>query len=454
MEMSGVRYTEFEKAKAFFYSHTKNKKYDLNKIIFFMKEMDNFYKKIPVIHVVGTNGKGSISSTIASILWNAGYKTGLFTSPHLVNIRERIVVDGHWISEEEFCRIVSEISCFADEMNRKSGEYPTFFELMYSTAMRYFYNTGVDVAVLEAGLGGRLDATNISNPILTIITKIAYDHPKTLGNTLKKIAFEKADVIRKDSHVIVSPQRKDIFELISGIARERNSSLIYSKNKGKSGDITFDGRRFYQSAVFDNFGKVDLALIGNHQVENGATVIDACRVLKKIGYSIDDEAIKIGFKRNRWPGRLEYIRSESLKPEFRNNIRGIYIDGAHNANGMQALKKALKKIGCGKLPVICGVLGDKGPRKLHKSLRNITDQLYITRPDSPRSIPSSELAEKFENCGLHVLYYSDDILKTFLQLKNSLTEPTDILICGSLYLVGEYKKLLCSEISEQTFISL
>ncbi len=417
-----------------------------------MKEMKDFYKEIPVIHVVGTNGKGSIASTIASILGNSGYKTGLFTSPHLINIRERIVVDGHWISEEEFCKVVSEISNFADEMNQKTGEYPTFFELIYSTAMRYFYKTGVDIAVLEAGLGGRLDATNISAPILTVVTKIAYDHPKTLGNTLKKIAFEKADVIRENSHVIVSSQRKDIFELISKVAKKRNSSLLYSKNKGKAGDIFFDGKRFYQKGYFDGIGEVNFSLIGNHQIENGETVIDVCRTLKKIGYSIDDEAIRNGFRGNQWPGRLEYISSKHIKKEYCNNIKGIFLDGAHNANGMQALSKALKKIGCDKMKVICGVLGDKGPRKMHKSLKNITEHLYITRPDSPRSIPSVELAEKFRNCGLNVEHYDDDILAVFLKLKQSLTEPADILICGSLYLVGEYKKLLCKKISEQTWV--
>ena len=278
--------------------------------------------QIPVIHVAGTNGKGSCCAMLAQILKESGYKVGLFTSPHLVEYTERIQVDGKQIAKDEFLQIGLEVKAAAEAIAAEGHNHATFFELITAIGFIYFARQGVDAIVLETGVGGRLDATSVVKaPKLCMITSISLDHTKVLGDTLPQIAGEKAGIIRPSAPVVLSENKPEVQAVVKAEADRNGCMYVYS------GNVNVETEGHYWSENFD-YKNLETALIGDYQVQNVSAVLCAVDLLQKAGWRITEETLRRGLKNTHWPGRME-------RREFEK--RPILMDGAHNPSGAQML---------------------------------------------------------------------------------------------------------------------
>ncbi len=307
-----------------------------------MSTFKNPHLSFPTIHVAGTNGKGSTCAIIASILQAAGLNVGLFTSPHLINFTERIKINGDEISEEEVINLAAEVR---NMVERAEDFYPTFFEVVTTIAMLYFKRKNVDFAVIEVGMGGRLDATNIVIPEVSVITNIDYDHVEFLGKTIKEISFEKAGIIKRGVPVVSSSQVSDSMYIIKDIAKEREADLyVYGKDfysKIKNEDLF--GTRFDYFDSDTELTDLFLPLIGSYQIQNASVAIKTVKLIEKnskqkfggkIFINNWDEFIRKGLKQVKWAGRLEML--ETTPP--------ILIDGAHNPSAAKSISKTIRQI--------------------------------------------------------------------------------------------------------------
>jgi len=401
-----------------------------------LKELQEPQNRYKTVHIAGTNGKGSIASGLSSILKCAGYKIGLYTSPHLIKFNERISVNRTNISDEQVVKAYKAVkrSCHA---NRE----PTFFE--FSTAMA-FYEFGlqkVDAAIIETGMGGRLDATNVITPQLSIISNISVEHKMYLGSTIAKIAYEKGGIIKNNTPVITGAKQKKAISVFEKLAKEKNAPLyIYGKN--------FSVRRNKKKGTFKYFGtdnsvmeNIKTSLIGNYQTDNAALVIAACEILnKKNIFKISHKHIKEGLEKNRWEGRLERIfinkniKSESSKVE-------IILDGAHNLAAAKNLAGFLKENNHKKITMIIGILDDKPYKSILKSLLSVSDKTIFTMPEIERAIKPDILLKEYQK-----IAEKKQKPLTISSIKEALkhaikTAGNNELICisGSLYTVGEAK---------------
>ncbi len=287
-----------------------------------LARFDDPQDRIPVIHVAGTNGKGSCCAMMAQILKESGYKVGMFTSPHLVEYTERIQVDGKQIEKEEFLQIGLEVKEAAEAIAAEGHNHATFFELITAIGFIYFARQRVDAIVLETGVGGRLDATSVVKaPKLCMITSISLDHTKVLGDTLPQIAGEKAGIIRPGAPVVLSENKPEVQDVVKAEADRNGCEYIYS------GDVNVDNAGRYWSDNFD-YETLETALIGDYQVQNVSAVLCAVDLLQKMGWRITEETLRRGLKNTHWPGRME-------RREFEG--RPILMDGAHNPSGAQML---------------------------------------------------------------------------------------------------------------------
>ena len=415
----------------------------LERIQALLERMGNPHGGLKVIHVAGTNGKGSVCSMIESILRKAGYRTGLYTSPHLVSFTERIKVNGQEIPKWRLAELVTRFKSLIEEF--RSGNdpgLPTEFEIITALAFYYFAQMQVDLAVIEVGLGGRFDATNIVDPLISVITHISFDHTKILGNTLAAIAREKAGIIKPGRPVISSPQSMEALEVIERTCHERGSNLILVGRdfkfsvqpttanemvdgflEGKVCDLS--GRRQYQS--------IRVPFLGFHQVENCATAVAAIEALEQQGIKIGDDAIREGLASARWPGRLEIV---SRNPYF-------ILDGAHNLDGINRLCETLdeatdSKDFTGKVRVVIGISRDKPGKKLVGRLSQSVDYAICTMARTSRvgGYAPAQIQSWFEEEGIQAEAIDD--AAAAVRRGMELSAPGDMLfITGSLYLVGE-----------------
>ena len=378
--------------------------------------------KLRYIHVAGTNGKGSTCAFLQCILTDSGLKTGKFISPNMIDVTERISIDGTDISQKELDRLLSEVEQYAKEVEAEKGAMPTQFEIWTAVAFIYFEKNNCDIVVLETGLGGRLDATNIiKKPIVSAITKIDVDHTEYLGDTIEKIAFEKAGIVKKDSAVIISPQKDSVTEVIEKAAKGRNSSFEIAQ---KPRNNRYEGL----CEIFDVYDMTDLkiSLAGLHQTENASLAI---AVAKKLG--IDEKHIRTGLKRAVNIGRFEKIADTPT----------VIFDGAHNLNGTTALIDAVERyFGNDKLSIIYGAMADKDIDSSLSLLKKHgfcekTEVLTVQVKDNPRAETAENLAKKFRNFGF-VATPCDDI-HTAYNIARKKGKTT--LICGSLYLYKDLK---------------
>jgi dihydrofolate synthase/folylpolyglutamate synthase len=383
------------------------------------------------VQVAGTNGKGSVCAFLESICVHAGIKTGVFTSPHLVSITERIKIDGDQISEKKFARFATDVREVSEKM-LAGGELqytPTFFEQITAIALLTFAEAKVDLAILETGLGGRLDATTAANAEIAVITKIAMDHQEYLGNTIQEIAAEKAAIIRPDSTVIVARQEREVEKIILGRCRETGSEPIWAteeiftiKHEGDILSSSFLTRR-------SNYPRVELGLDGRHQIENAAVAIAVAEELKDRGFEITEDEICLGLETAENPGRLEYAR-------------GYLLDGAHNIEGVNALTAYLDEFIELPMTIIFGAMKGKDIADMLSQLTDRADKLILTRSENTRSMTADELdafiPDTFDRTNLILT----DSVRNALAAADDICGDSTVLVTGSLYLVGEVKKIL------------
>ncbi|MBU1622615.1 MAG: bifunctional folylpolyglutamate synthase/dihydrofolate synthase [Nanoarchaeota archaeon] len=368
-------------------------KLGLEEIRNLLKTLGNPEEQFKSIHIAGTNGKGSVSAYLAAILQEAGYKVGWYTSPHLIKFNERIRVNGKEISDLELVRLTKIIKGKSAELE------PTFFEFTTALAFLYFAEQKVDFAVVETGLGGRLDATNVLNPVVSVITTISFDHQKHLGNSLAEIAYEKACIIKENGRAVIGRGNKEVLDVLEKKCADKNAKLIIATEEN-----------------------IKTPLLGKHQQENANTAITVARLLK-----INEEEIKQGIAKAKWPGRLEFVSENVL------------IDCAHNVAGMEKLVEFVKRLGKRKVLVL-GMAEDKEIAKMVRLIVPLFENVIITQGNHK---PAS-----MEVIADEVLKYVKDVKKirnveeAMKMALNSVSEDELVLITGSIYLVGDVLKVL------------
>ena len=376
----------------------------------------------PAVHIAGTNGKGSTAAMTASILRQAGYRTGLYTSPHLVDVRERIVVDGKKISRRDFSEILKEIK---DRVDRPV----TYFEVLTAAAFIYFRQRKVDIAVMEVGLGGRLDATNVCRPLVSVITNIGLEHTAYLGKTLAAIAGEKAGVIRKNGICVTAARQKKVLDVFKDVCRQRRAELLCL---GTDFKIRMDrnGRILY-SGMNRTHEDLTVPLSGRHQLDNAALALAAADILNQKGYPIDESAIRKGLMKTQWKARLEILCSRPL----------FVLDGAHNPAGMATLHRTLEKDFAGRrLILIFGALADKNYSRMARRIGALARVVFLPPLQTSRAVAPQVLADIFggADCTVRISGSVKDAVCGAMQCAG---EEDLICACGSLYLAGEIKQL-------------
>ncbi|MBU0606161.1 MAG: bifunctional folylpolyglutamate synthase/dihydrofolate synthase [Candidatus Omnitrophica bacterium] len=391
---------------------------------------------VRAIHVAGTKGKGSTSVMIQSILKNAGFKTGLYTSPHLASFRERIRIDDELISEGDLGSILDTIKAAVDEC---AGDEPSFFEIYTVLAYIHFKSENVDFAVYETGLGGRLDATNVVEPLVCAITSISFDHTGMLGDTLEKIAYEKAGIIKNDSICVSAPQEAEALSVIEKVCTEKNAELVLVGRDIKFNELSAsdEGEVFNVTALFEKYDNLHMKMLGFHQVVNATVAIGVIEGLRLSGVSVGKSAVRRGIGSVTWPGRLEVVRKRSPR---------IILDGAQNKASADALARSVRKLfKYGKLILVLGVSKDKDIKGILKELVPISDTIILTK---------SEIAERaMDPAAIHGLITpkSKDVIIT-RDVKDAIDKaiqkagPSDlVLVTGSLFVVGQARKILVKD---------
>jgi dihydrofolate synthase/folylpolyglutamate synthase len=382
------------------------------------------------VHIAGTKGKGSVAAMIAQVLSTSGYRTGLYTSPHLHTLRERIRVDDSLISEAEFAAAMAEIKPFIEVMRQDTAfRQPTYFEVLTVLAFAYFKKKGVDFQVLEVGLGGRLDATNVTRPVVCIITSISLDHTQILGNSLEEIAREKAGIIKPGCWVVLSPQPEEAISVISDICREKEAKVV---QVGK--DITWHkigGDLCSQSLVVESRTskyQVSIPLLGDFQIENAAVAVAALEILASAGFVISAINIAQGLSRVEWPGRFQVLQQNPT----------VLVDGAHNVASMRRLVSNIKAFFSYKrIFLVFGTSSDKDIPGIINELVPLSPQVIVTRTvQSSRAAPLSTLAAEFNKRGIEP--ETRETVAKAISRALSLADRTDIIcVTGSLFVVAE-----------------
>lgn len=391
--------------------------------------LGNPQDRLKIIHIAGTNGKGSTSSYISNCLIEAGYNVGLFTSPFLERFNERIQINGKDIPDEDLGLITSLIKKAADKMVEEGLEHPTTFEIVTAIAFAYYAERSPDYVVLEVGLGGRFDSTNIiKTSLASVITTIDFDHIKELGDTLGKIAYQKAGIIKEDGIVISYPQEDEATEVIKAVAKEKNAQVYISPDIEIIQE-TNRGSIFNYGYGEDELRDIKIGMIGHYQNFNAALAITTLLVLRNKGkVQISNNDIYSGLEKTRWKGRLEVIRE---KPTF-------LIDGAHNMQGIKNLAKALKLFNYKRLILGIAILKDKDVDHMVEELAGMANEIVVTEANIPRKMEAEELGEKISkyNKKIHIEKDIEEAVKKALDL----AESDDLIVFGgSLYLIGDVR---------------
>ena len=383
-----------------------------------LEKLGNPHEDLDVIHVAGTNGKGSVCKYLEEGLTACGYKVGLYTSPYIREFNERMRVDGKNIDNEVLADITTRVRPIADSMTDK----PTEFELITAIAFQYFYEAGCDVVVLEAGMGGRLDSTNvIRNPLLSVITGIALDHIDYLGDTVEKIAAEKAGIIKDNAPVLYGGEDKSAHAVIKNTADERGSKFYdidYSNIKNLNSDLSGT------SYDFGEHTDIKIKLLGLYQPKNSALVLRAIDILRDGGLNIPESSVKEGLITARWQARFEIISHDPL----------VIFDGAHNPQGIESATLSIKHyFKDEKIYVLTGVLRDKDHKYIASKLSEIAERAFTLTPDSPRALNAEEYADELRCEGVEATPYPS-IEAALIAAKGEAKKNGKPLVClGSLY---------------------
>lgn len=401
-------------------------KEDLSNTIRLSEFLDNPHQKIKTIHVAGTNGKGSVSHMLAAILQTAGYNTGLYTSPHLKDFRERIRVNGEMISQEAVIEFTERIKPMISQVE------PSFFEVTVVMAFDYFVKSKVDVAVIETGLGGRLDSTNIIKPELSIITNIGMDHMNILGDSLESIAFEKAGIIKENTPVVIGESLSETLPIFKKTAAEKNAPLSIAYNKRQIMDWAWEKHELVVEVAEEHktdHEKYHLDLPGVYQKKNLLTVLEACYQLQQKGWDIEQKHIVEGLRHTkkitRLHGRWEVIHLQPM----------IVLDVAHNEDGIRQVIQQTEVILHRQLHIVIGMVKDKDVDSVLALLPK-TAQYYFTKAQLPRALNEEHLLSRAATHKLKGKSYPEVNEALKAALKNAHADDM-ILVCGSVFVVGE-----------------
>lgn len=404
----------------------------LERVSALLDAVGNPQRSLQTVHITGTNGKGSVAAMIASVLQGAGYRTGLYTSPHLMSYRERMQIlslslekgegwgEG-WISEKDFCALVNELMPLAESL----ADRPTQFEFLTALAFLYFARQRVDIAVIEVGMGGRFDATNVITPLVSVLTNVELDHTEFLGPTIEKIAWEKAGIAKPHVPFVTGERKPEALDVIERECAAVGAPLVLVRERVRQVGFTWE----YQEFQIESLGRVKLKLLGGYQRENLAVALEALRVLQK-RVQLPEAAIRTGLERARWPGRFEVVQREPYV---------IVLDGAHNPHATRALRDDLcryrQKYKISKKLLLFGVLQDKDYAQMAQTLFPEFDEIVLVKPESHRALDPTALLKWAPRAQI-----AADVAGAFEAARAA--EPELLCVTGSLYLVGAVKKLL------------
>lgn len=418
----------FEESIRWLYSFKKyGSKLGLDRISYLVEQLGSPQNAIKIIHVTGTNGKGSVCKFIGSILQKAGYNVGVYISPHLQRFSERIVVNNEEISEEDVVLLVEKIKPVVDDMIKQNNT-PTFFEVITAMAFQFFSNCTVDFAVVEVGLGGRFDATNVVNPLVSVITNVSLEHTDYLGEDIKSIAFEKAGIIKENAPVVTAA-KNDARDVIKKIAKEKNAhTTVIDRNHWQRLSYNMNYQEFLIQGAFNDY-TVKTALLGEYQGENIALAVFTIEQLQMNGIYLTDDDVLEGISTAFNPGRMEIISEEPT----------VLLDGAHNPVGMKMLKKTLEEdFDYNRLVLLIGILKDKNIQKMLSTIAPISDIIIVTKSNNVRACEPEILKNTIEKIGYKKdLFIEDSIPKAIEHAKSMVNKNDIICISGSLFTVGE-----------------
>jgi len=403
--------------------------YDLRRVEELLSRLGDPHRKARSVHIAGTNGKGSVAAMVASALSACGYTTGLYTSPHLHTWRERIRVGGELISEAELTALVERLKPEVEVVNQKAtyGRLTTF-ELLTTLAFAHFAGNGVDFQVLEVGMGGRFDATNVTNPVVCIITSIGLDHMDVLGSTLAEIAAEKAGIIKPGSTVVASPQPDEVAWVINETCRRCGVQLLTVGSDVTWQALGFDlARQLLRVEGRKGGYELSIPLLGQHQLDNAATAVAALKVLAGKGFDISREGIVDGLGQVSWPGRLQILSHHPL----------VVVDGAHNIDSARSLKQSIEQyFDFDRAILVIGASDDKDIASIVSELFPLFDKVIVTRSRHPRAMAPASLVAEFARHGVKAQAAED--VPSALSQALALAGDKDLLcVTGSLFVVAE-----------------
>ena len=401
--------------------YRKGTKPSLHRVAYLLEKLGDPHKKLRFVHIAGTNGKGSTAAMTASILTKAGYRTGLFTSPYIYRFNERMQIGGVQISDEDVISFTKKVRIIAESME----EPPTEFDFVTAMAMDYFATQNCDIVVLEVGVGGLLDSTNIiPAPEVAVITNIGLDHTDLLGDTVEKIAAVKAGIIKEGCHAVVYDSTPAVEQVYAAICREKHVSLKKANfTQLCSVSKSLDGQCFH----FGNRKNLFLPLLGEHQLHNAAVVLRVIDTLQENGWSIPEDAVREGLETVSWPGRFHIVDRDPL----------FIIDGGHNPQCIEALVQNIKDYLTGKkIIVLAGVLADKDYADMFRPVMPFADTFVCITPDNPRKMDASDLARYLTEAGANAVPCSS--AEAGVALAKELAGKDGVILSfGSLYALGD-----------------
>ena len=406
----------------------------LERIEALLRTMGNPERSVRAVHVAGTNGKGSVTSMIASVLSENGLKTGMYISPYLESFEERIVIDGVPIPRDDLVRLTRFARGCIDAVVAEGYDHPTEFETVTAMAFKYFAVRGVDVVSLEVGLGGRYDATNVVQPLVSVITSIGLDHRDQLGDTIREIAGEKAGIIKRRGLVVSAAGSEEAQDVIRRVCREQGAFLVEVGRDvtWTSTSVSLEGQWFSLKGFLRSYEGLFVPLVGQHQLVNAAAAVTALELLKLRGIDVSEGVIREGLSRTRWPGRFEVLEGEPR----------VVLDCAHNPDGARALAATVSELLRGhKIILVLGVLRDKEVEGIVGRLVPMSARVITTEPVSPRAMRASELAE-IVGSKMRDVAVEPSIPGALAQALSSAGMKDVVLVAGSIYLVGEARRIL------------
>lgn len=413
-----------------------HRKFELDHMRKLAAALGNPQRRFPSVLIAGTNGKGSTAATLASVAQAAGYRTGLYTSPHLLRVNERMQINQEPISDSELAEMYDRVESAAQGLTARGDLpwHPSFFEMLTAMMFEYFASAGVELAVLEVGMGGRLDATNIVDPCISVITDIDLDHQQFLGNTLAEIAREKAGILRSNGVVVLLPQHPQVNDALGNAILERGARAV-SAVKHMPPMTESAGHNSFPLEFMGTEIQIDFPLQGRHQLRNLALAITAAERLHDFGFNIQAQYVEQGIRDTRWRGRFERMPAEAGRPE-------IVLDVAHNPAGAWALRSALSTFYEDReLTLVFGAMRDKAIQEIADILFPLAERVIATQANNPRAATPHDIAEIAKRTQSHVL--EERNISAALQQAFQLAGKNGVVvITGSIYIVGEALEIL------------